>query len=83
MAELNPQPLPPRSITVHVPPSVLYDIEAFQKVQRSVLGRAGCPGCTSGGHFIWQAYEEFVVTPSLEVRPLMGGAPLEASESEG
>ncbi len=74
MAELNPQPLPPRAITVHVPAGVLYDIEAFQKVQRSVLGHAGCPGCTSGGHFIWQTYGEYVVDPSLEVRPVAGAA---------
>jgi hypothetical protein len=68
MGVLNPQPLPPGgAIKVHVPAEVLFDLEAFQKVQASVLARAGCRGCTSGGHFIWQAYEDFVVNGAGEV----------------
>lgn len=50
MADLNPQPLPPRqvAVTVHVPPEILGNLESFQKVQASVFGRFGCPGCNSG-----------------------------------
>ena len=70
MADLNPQPLPPRQVdvTVHVPPEVLGDLDSFQKVQASVFGRFGCPGCNSGIQIDWKQIEEFVVTPELELK---------------
>jgi len=77
MPDLNPQPLPPGTIKVSLPVEVLYNLEAFQKVQASVLGRTGCPTCTSGGHFIWQMYEEFAVNPALEVTPVLTGTVVE------
>lgn len=71
MAELNPQPLPPgRHITVRMPAEALFDLEAFQRVQASVLAQCGCRTCTSGHNFLWQAFEEYVVNPSGEVRPV-------------
>lgn len=74
MPDLNPQPLPPRdAIRVHMPPELLYDLEAFQRVQASVLDRLGCGGCTSGHQFLFQAFEEFVVNKAGEVRPMAGG----------
>jgi hypothetical protein len=74
MADLNPQPLPPeRAINVHLPAETLFDLDAFQKVQASVLAEAGCRGCTSGAHFIWQAYEDYVVSPSGEVSGFVPG----------
>lgn len=71
MADLNPQPLPPRqvAVTVHVPPEILGNLESFQKVQASVFGRFGCPGCNSGVQIDWKQIEEFVVTPDLELKP--------------
>lgn len=70
--ELNPQPLPPREITVtvHVPGDILGNIDAFQKVQRSVFGRFGCDSCNSGITIDWRRFEEFVVTPDLELHPV-------------
>jgi len=75
MAALNPQPLPPleHPIQVHAPAEILFDLEAFQRVQASVLAKAGHPGCTSGMQFLWQAYEEFAVDPSGEVQPVLPG----------
>ena len=72
MAELNPQPLPPRevAVTVHVPPEILGNLDSFQKVQASVFGRFGCPGCNSGIQIDWRQIEEFVVTPELELQPV-------------
>ena len=70
MADLNPQPLPPQqvSVTVHVPPEILSDLDSFQQVQASVFGRFGCPGCNSGIQIDWRQIEEFVVTPQLDLQ---------------
>ncbi len=74
MPSLSPQPLPPgRTITVRMQPELMYDLEAFQRVQASVLDRLGCGGCTSGHQFLFQAFEEFVVNEAGEVLPMAGG----------
>jgi hypothetical protein len=73
MSELNPQPLPPRAVRVAVPGEILNDLERFQKVQASILGRVGCAGCTSGLQLIWQNYENWVVDLEGRVHP---GAPV-------
>lgn len=73
MAELNPQPLPPRevNVTVHVPTEILGDIGAFQKVQASIFDRFGCGGCNSGVIIDFKHIKEFYVTPELDVRPVL------------
>ena len=76
MADLNPQPLPPRSIKVHLPPNLLYDLDSFQKVQRSVLNQVGCPGCTSGIQIHWQIFEQFVVNDVGDIHPIAGSGQL-------
>jgi len=72
MADLNPQPLPPRevAVTVHVPPEILGNLDSFQKVQASVFGRFGCPGCNSGIQIDWKQIQEFFVTPELDLKPI-------------
>ena len=72
MSELNPQPLPPRevAVTVHIPGEILGNLESFQKVQASIFDRFGCGGCNSGIVIDWKRFEEFVVTPDLEIQPL-------------
>lgn len=72
MAELNPQPLPPGelTVTVHVPPEVLGNLESFQKVQASIFGKFGCPECNSGIQIDWRRLTEFVVTPDLGLEPV-------------
>lgn len=73
MADLNPQPLPPRevAVTVHVPTAILADLGAFQKVQASIFDRFGCGGCNSGVIIDFKHLTEFFVTPDLEVRPVL------------
>jgi hypothetical protein len=44
-------------VKVRVNANTLYDLGAMQQVQASVLGRLGCPGCTSGIQFIFQQEE--------------------------
>jgi len=79
MTELNPQPLPPglfppgRVIRITAPASVLNDLETFQRAQAGVLGRAGCPMCTSGLFLLWQAFTDFTVNEAGEVRPVTSG----------
>jgi hypothetical protein len=74
MTDLNPQPLPPRSIRVQVPHEILNDLERFQKVQARILGRVGCPACTSGFQFDWHNYENWAVDQMGRVQPLALGA---------
>ena len=79
MADLNPQPLPPREveITVHVPTEILANIDAFQKVQASIFDRFGCGECNSGVIIDFKHLKEFVVTPDLEVHPVLPGGRFE------
>lgn len=70
MAKLNPQPLPPRTIDVQLPAAIFNDLDAFQKVQRSLLDLAGCPACTSGIQFRWRQLESYVVDAKGEIRAL-------------
>lgn len=75
MAELNPQPLPPRAgvVRIQVPMSVAYDLEKMQKVTATVLERLGCGGCHSGRVLDFVHMDEFVVNPeTLEVRDVVG-----------
>jgi hypothetical protein len=78
MSELNPQPLPPRAVRVAVPGEILNDLERFQKVQASLLGRIGCAACTSGLQILWQDYENWVVDLEGSVRPAAPGTVLGA-----
>jgi hypothetical protein len=72
MSALNPQPLPPRAIRVQVPSEILNDLERFQKVQASLLGRVGHPGCTSGYQFDWHIYENWAVDQGGQLHPQVG-----------
>jgi hypothetical protein len=50
------------AVHIHVSPEVLYNLEATQEVTRLVLGRTGCPTCTSGRQLLFQQEEgEFMV----------------------
>ena len=73
MAELNPQPLPPRMV-VYVPSDVNYDLDKMQKVTASVLEKLGCGHCHSGRILDFRHLEEeFTVHPeTLEVRAVKG-----------
>ncbi|NKZ13401.1 hypothetical protein [Mycolicibacterium septicum] len=73
MADLNPQPLPPRDrIRISAPDSVLFDLKKFQKAQASVLGHAGCPGCHSGLDLHWQGFSDFVINEEGVATPTTG-----------
>jgi hypothetical protein len=75
MSDLNPQPLPPRSVvSVHVPTKAFYDLESMQKITAQVLEKLGCPSCHSGRVIDFRELEQFIVDPeTLEVNQLPGG----------
>jgi DNA replicative helicase MCM subunit Mcm2 (Cdc46/Mcm family) len=64
MSELNSREI---NVTVHIPGEILGNLESFQKVQASVFDRFGCGGCNSGIVIDWKRFEEFVVTPELNI----------------
>jgi hypothetical protein len=60
-------------VTVHVPRDVAFNIEKMFQITKNVLGRLGCGGCHSGRFLDFRIIEEFVVTPNLEVKEVVGG----------
>ncbi|MGB8858965.1 MAG: hypothetical protein WCC60_06905 [Ilumatobacteraceae bacterium] len=60
----------PGQVRVHISPKVLSDLDAFQTVQRSILDRLGCGGCTSGFDINWLLHPDFVVNPAGEIRQM-------------
>ncbi|WP_137119820.1 hypothetical protein [Segeticoccus rhizosphaerae] len=69
-AELNPQPLPPKAISVFAASDVLWDFDKFSQALRSVLDRAGHAGCTSGLQLEWRNFEQYYINPKLEATPV-------------
>jgi hypothetical protein len=74
MADLNPQPLPPRAdrVRIFVPREVAFDLAKMQKVTAAVLGKLGCSGCHSGRILDFVTLQDFVVNPkTLEVNEVV------------
>jgi hypothetical protein len=55
-------------VRIHVSPKILGDLGAFQEVQKSILDRLGCGGCTSGYDLTWLHLPDFAVNPRGEIR---------------
>jgi hypothetical protein len=76
ISELNPQPLPPRSlerVRIYVDADVSYDLKRMNKVVANVLGKLGCGGCHSGRILEFMDMREFMVNPkTLDVEGRMG-----------
>ena len=71
---LNPQPLPPSPIEVFVAGGVLNDLDSFHTLQKSILDKLGCGGCTSGYDIQWKKFNRFVVDEQLNIRDIAGPA---------
>jgi hypothetical protein len=54
-------------VRVSLPASAYFDIDATQKLQKDILGRLGCPGCTSGWDIRWDLHRRFVVDEKLNI----------------
>jgi hypothetical protein len=46
------------NINIHVSAKTMYNIDECSTILRGVLGRVGCPGCTSGLPIAFQLMEE-------------------------
>jgi hypothetical protein len=57
-------------VRVTIPASVAFDLGKFQKAVGNVLGRLGCPGCTSGHEILFQQEAQFIVDENLRVTPV-------------
>jgi len=44
-------------VNVHVAAETLYNLEALQQLQKSILGRLGCGACCSGRQILFQQEE--------------------------
>ncbi|HEX6441048.1 MAG TPA: hypothetical protein VF007_02600 [Stellaceae bacterium] len=44
-------------VRVKVPAEAMYHLETIQQVQKSVLGRLGCPTCCSGRFILYEQEE--------------------------
>ncbi|MGY1617381.1 hypothetical protein ACI797_11645 [Geodermatophilus sp. SYSU D00691] len=63
----------PRVVRVSVPPKVLGDLDAIQRVQADVLGQLGCQACCSGFDIRFDLVRQFVVDEQLNVRGPISG----------
>lgn len=62
-------------IRVSLPASAYYDLDAFQRVQKDILGRLGCMACCSGWDIRWDLQRRFLVNEKLDIQDHMPGGP--------
>lgn len=66
---LSRAPAVSKTVRIHVPSEVAYDLEKMQKVTASVLGKLGCGGCHSGHVLEFIHLRDFVINPkTLDVQ---------------
>jgi len=68
----DPSPQP-SVVRVALPPSVAYDLNKLQRVQKDILGRLGCPACCSGWDIRWDIFRNFAVDEKLNVTAASAG----------
>lgn len=50
-----------RTVIVHAPKAIVFDIEKVQAIQHDLLHQFGCPGCHSGFTFHYPDEMEYVI----------------------
>ncbi len=48
-------------VEVKIPASSYYNLKQFNEIQKTVLGRLGCEGCTSGWDIRYDIERQFVI----------------------
>jgi hypothetical protein len=72
MARLPQNPIPDRTVNIHISGGISNDLEKLQDVTRQVLGRLGCETCHSGYDIRYKHVLDYVVNPrTLEVEDLL------------
>lgn len=59
-------------VRVSLPANAYFNLDATQKLQKELLGRLGCPGCTSGWDIRWDLHRRFVVDENLNLKEAFG-----------
>jgi hypothetical protein len=59
-----------RVIHVSVPVSVANDLKQMEKINHTVLGKLGCPGCYSGFDIRYLYEDQFRFNEKLEEMPI-------------
>ncbi len=59
--------LSPNVVRVDIPASAYFNLDHFNKVHASILGRLGCPGCTSGWDIRFRLQQRFFVDEKLNI----------------
>lgn len=67
------QALTSNVVQVKLPASAYFKLDSFQKVQVAVLGRLGCPQCTSGFDIRYDFAKRFVVDEKLNIQEVSVG----------
>lgn len=58
-----------RTVTVTLPREVAFDLKKIQKIQETLVGRLGHPGCYSGFDILFRQELEFIAdAKTLELR---------------
>ena len=72
-AKIGTWPTPERVVRVTLPAKVANDLQAFQKVQASILDRLGCGACCSGHDIRYDTVRSFSVDDKLNIREMVPG----------
>jgi hypothetical protein len=67
------QTTPERPVRVTIPGKIAYDLNAFQRVQATILDKLGCTACCSGWDIRFDIVKEFAVDEKLNVQDLVSG----------
>jgi hypothetical protein len=59
-----------RTVLVHAPKDVVYDLKQVQRIQRDILGQLGCRACCSGWTIAFPDEVQFVVGGDNKPSPL-------------
>lgn len=68
-ATLPVRPLGDNTVRVHVSPDVIYNLDKYRAVTKSVLDKLGCPECHSGLDFRFETIREFKASARGAVKP--------------
>lgn len=62
-----PTPGASKVVRVSIPAAVYFNLDKFQQVQKDILGRLGCPACTSGHDIRFDHHRRFMVDEKLNI----------------
>lgn len=59
-------------VRVSIPSEIHSDLAKFQRVQKEILGKLGCPACCSGWDIRFNVQKQFLVDGKLAVQEVLG-----------